>query len=53
MFSKTLTLFFRFRGLLECRKRYENASVGTNFLCDFDKMKTEVFENALVWTGPK
>ena len=34
------------------RKRCKNASVDENFLSVFKKQKTEVFENALVWTGP-
>ena len=34
------------------RKRYKNASVDEKLFIRFKKQKTEVFENALVWTGP-
>ena len=45
----------RFRwSSVDGRKRCKNASDWTkNFLSVFKKQKTEVFENALVWTGPK
>ena len=35
------------------RKRFENASVDVNCLFVFEKVKTEVFQNALAWTGPQ
>lgn len=34
------------------RKRFENANVDVNFLFVFEKVKTEVFQNALAWTEP-
>lgn len=35
------------------RKRFENANVDVNCLFVFEKVKTEVFQNALAWTGPQ
>ena len=40
------------RSSVDGRKRCKNASVDENVLSVFKKQKTEVFENALVWTGP-
>ena len=35
------------------RKRCKNASVDEKLFIRFQEQKSEVFENALVWTGPQ